>query len=68
MGRNPIPEQQRERHSMNHYQALVLALRLAITAPTESKAQECVSMAEQIAQCLTPDDIEQAKIEATREA
>ena len=50
---------------MNNYEAFVIALRLAITAPTDSKSQECVSMAEQLAQRLTPDEIEQAKQELT---
>ena len=55
---------------MDNYQAFVLALRLAITAPTTSegdrKSRECINMAEQIAQRLTPDEIERAKDEATR--
>ena len=32
----------------NDYEAYNLALRLAITAPTEEKAQECIAMAESI--------------------
>ena len=32
----------------NDYEAYNLALRLAITAPTEHKAQECIAMAESI--------------------
>lgn len=32
----------------NHHEAYNLALRLAITAPTEEKAQECIEMAESI--------------------
>ena len=32
----------------NDYEAYNLALRLAITAPTEEKAQECIKMAESI--------------------
>ena len=46
------------------YEALVLGLTLAITAPTEEKAQECVRMAEEIAQRLTPEEVESAKAEA----
>ena len=46
------------------YEALVLGLTLAITAPTEEKAQECVRMAEEIAQRLTPEEVEAAKAEA----
>ena len=49
---------------MDTYQALVLALRLAITAPTDSKAQECTTLANCLALRLTEDDIERAKIEA----
>ena len=32
----------------NDYEAYILALRLAITAPTEEKAQECIDIAEAI--------------------
>ena len=46
------------------YEALVLALTLAITAPTEEKAQECARMGEDIAQRLTPEEVEAAKVEA----
>jgi len=38
----------------NDYEAYNLALRLAITAPTEDKAQECIAMAESIGNRL-PD-------------
>ena len=48
------------------YEALVLGLTLAITAPTEEKAQECVRMAEEIAQRLTPEEVESAQAEALR--
>ena len=48
------------------YEALVLALTLAITAPTEEKAQECARMGEDIAQRLTPEEVESAQAEALR--
>ena len=32
----------------NDYEAYILALRLAITAPTEEKSQECIDIAEAI--------------------
>ena len=55
---------------MGNYEAFVLALRLAITAPTTSEgdrqSQECINIAEQIAPLLTPDEISRAKDEATR--
>ena len=41
----------------NDYEALVLALRLAITAPSEAKAAECVAMAEGIAANLSELEI-----------
>jgi|TARA_B110000285_G_C15074218_1_gene589749 hypothetical protein len=48
----------------NNYQALVTALKLAVTAPTAAKAQECVEMAEGFASSLSPEKIERAKKEA----
>ena len=36
----------------NDYEAYNLALRLAITAPTEQKAQECIDIAEAIGKTL----------------
>ena len=36
----------------NDYEAYILALRLAITAPTEEKAQECIDIAEAIGKTL----------------
>jgi hypothetical protein len=49
-------------------EALSLALRLAITAPTEAKAAQCAAMAEQIAATLTVAEVESIKqtIEAER--
>lgn len=46
------------------YEALVLALQLAITAPTEERAAECVSMAEDLAANLTELEVARAKKEA----
>ena len=48
----------------NNYQALVAALKLAVTAPTDEQAQECVEMAEGFASSLSPEKIELAKKEA----
>ena len=48
----------------NDYEALVLALRLAITAPSEAKAAECVAMAEGVAANLSELEVERAKKEA----
>ena len=50
----------------NDYQALVLALKLTVTAPTAAKAQECVEMAENFASRLSPEKIQRAKREATQ--
>ena len=36
----------------NDYEAYILALRLALTASTEEKAQECIDIAEAIGQTL----------------
>ena len=46
------------------YNALVLALRLALTAETEEKAKNCVVLAEEIAGRMSPGEIEEAKHEA----
>tara|TARA_R100000306_G_C4284632_1_gene96922 strand:+ start:285 stop:518 length:234 start_codon:yes stop_codon:yes gene_type:complete len=52
----------------NDYEALVLALNLAITADTDEEINVCVAMAEEIAARLTSDQIDRAKIEAARTA
>ena len=49
----------------NNYQALVAALKLAVTAPTAAKAQECVEMARSFASSLSLHEIERAKKEAS---
>lgn len=53
----------------NAYEALVLALRLAITAPTDDKAQEFLEIAESLArpQFLLRTEIERAKKEALQQ-
>ena len=48
----------------NDYQALVLALKLTVTAPTAAKAQDCIEMAEGFASSLSIDEIKRAKKEA----
>ena len=47
----------------NNYEALVLALRLAIDAPTEEQAQRAVAMAEDLASSLSELEVEFAKKE-----
>ena len=46
------------------YQALVLALRLAITASTQARADDCVSIAEDLAAGLSEEQVLAAKAEA----
>lgn len=41
----------------NDYDALVMALTLAITASNEEKAAQCVEMAENIASGLSEDEV-----------
>jgi hypothetical protein len=50
----------------NNYQALVAALKLAVTAPTAAKAQECVEMAESFAASLSSEQIQRAKRETSQ--
>ena len=45
----------------NDFDALVLALRLAIEAPSEKKAKEVIDMAEQIAAGMPEFEVERAK-------
>ena len=54
--------------STNDYEALVLALTLAINAPDDAKAQQCVDMAESLAANLSELDVERAKNQASKEA
>jgi len=46
------------------YDALVCALTLAITAPTDEKAKKATELAECFANRLSPDEVERAKKEA----
>ena len=48
------------------YEALVMALTLALTAPSEPKFKQCVAMAEAIANRLTPEQVEEAKAKAIK--
>tara|TARA_Y100001968_G_scaffold261732_1_gene249661 strand:- start:545 stop:736 length:192 start_codon:yes stop_codon:yes gene_type:complete len=52
----------------NDYEALVLALTLSITAPTEEKSKQCVSMAEELAMNLSEIEIQRAKRDAMKKA
>jgi len=52
----------------NEHDALVLALKLAITAPDDAKATQCVEMAEQIAANMSEIEVERAKKQASKEA
>ena len=46
------------------YDALVMALALALTAPSDEKAMEVAAQAELVARSLTPEDVTRAKTEA----
>jgi hypothetical protein len=52
------------------YEALVLALTLALTAPSDDYADECAQLAEQIANAggLTAKQVEDAQVEAAAAA
>ena len=50
--------------NMTKSEALTLALKLAIQAPSESQARDCVYMAEQIAATMTPKQVEICKAAA----
>jgi len=52
----------------NDYEALVLALTLAITAPTHKQSAECVIMADTLAAKLTPAQVAAAQAEASAAA
>ena len=58
-------------HSMklsNNYDALVSALTLAITAPTDAKADQCIEIAEQMATGMSEIEVSRAKREAEQKA
>ena len=42
-------------------QALIMALRLAIAAPDDDKAQQCIEIAEWLAADMTPEQVEHAQ-------
>jgi len=50
------------------YEALVLALTLAITAPTDEQAKDCADIADSIANKLSELEIHRAKREAKKKA
>lgn len=54
-------------NSMSPEQALILALKLAITAPSEEKTRMCVAMAEEIAATLTEKQVAACKAAALKE-
>lgn len=47
-----------------HKEALTLALTLAIQAPDEDKAADCIRLADQLAAGMTPEEVEACKIAA----
>ena len=49
----------------NNYEALVLGLKLAITAPSEQKAKECLKMVSMLD--VSELEIERAKKEAVKQ-
>ena len=50
----------------NDYEALVIALRLAVTAPSEEKSKQCLAMAEEFASKLNDLEVARAKREAEK--
>jgi len=52
----------------NDYEALVLALSLALTAPTDELAAECAGRAERFAAGLTAEQVADAQVEAAAAA
>lgn len=50
----------------NNFDALVTALRLAITAPNDEKAKEVIEMAKLMAAGMSEFEVERAKREALR--
>jgi len=55
---------QNSTHITNDYDALVLALRLAINAPDDEASKKCIYIAEGIAHNLNESEVSKAKIEA----
>ena len=52
----------------NNYEALVAALRLAISADTDDQFERAVALAEDFAAGLTEIDVARAKVEAGEQA
>ncbi len=50
----------------NDFEAVVLALKLAIIAPNEEDARECKEMAQDLARRIHPEDVSLAKQIAAR--
>jgi hypothetical protein len=50
----------------NEFDALVMALRLAVQAPSDEKAKEVIQIAEQIAAGMSEFEVERAKREAEK--
>lgn len=50
----------------SNHEALVLALELAVAAPTEEKSSQALAMAESIAEGMTEIEIMRAKKEAEK--
>lgn len=48
----------------NDYEALVLALTLAVSAPSDEQAKKCIEMAETISGGLSEIEVERAKKQA----
>jgi hypothetical protein len=50
----------------NEFDALVMALRLAVQAPSDEKAKEVIEIAEQIAAGMPDFEVQRAKREAEK--
>lgn len=61
---NEETKMQNSTHITNDYNALVLALKLAINAPNDEASKKCVHIAEGIAHNLNEFEVSKAKIEA----
>ena len=50
----------------DNYSALVLALELAVTAPTQTKSEQLLEMAEELADIMSEVEVMRAKHEAEK--
>ena len=50
----------------DNYSALVLALELAVTAPTQTKSEQLLAMAEELADIMSEVEVMRAKQEAEK--